>query len=209
METKSVEEKGNQYESVPVAKQREAVAWLNKQVFNTPTWLQYSPITEKVESPFLEPYINIVYPNDPVVSKAGVSILYNLLNGYRVSVILNTARRYGDKNTYTFAALLSDLKKGIWSELSTHLPIDPYRRGLQNAYIDILTGFIIPAVPVQTAYGTITPKPPLDRNAVVRVHLLALKNAINAAIPATTDGISKAHLQFMAEKINKAFDPRK
>ncbi|MDN5284257.1 MAG: hypothetical protein JWR38_531 [Mucilaginibacter sp.] len=208
METKSVEEKGTQYESVPVAKQREAVAWLNKQVFNTPTWLQYRPITEKVESPFLEPYINIMYPNDPAVSKAGVSVLFNLLNGYRVSVILNTARRYGDKNTYTFTALLSDLKKGIWSELSTHLPIDGYRRGLQNAYIDILTGFIIPPVPVQTAYGMITPKPPLDRNAVVRVHLLALKNAINAAVPAA-DGMSKAHLQYMAEKINKAFDPKK
>ena len=48
METpKMVEEKGPVYEIVPEAKQKEAVDFLNKQLFTTPSWLINQDIFEQ------------------------------------------------------------------------------------------------------------------------------------------------------------------
>ncbi len=42
------------------------------------------------------------------------------------------------KQTYTPIDLFTDLRTGIWSELSTGKTIDVYRRNLQRAYIERL-----------------------------------------------------------------------
>jgi hypothetical protein len=188
LESKNVEEKGNLFAPVPVIKQREAVAWLNKEVFKTPSWLLYTSITQKIENPY----------EDPKINRLGRNTLRSLLSESRMSILLKASNLYGDKNTYTCAAFLGDLKKGIWSELLTHKAIEPYRRGLQNDYIDILKNIMNPEANGEA-----------DLVIIVRQHMKALKMTINANISATADAGSKAHLAYMVEKINKAFDPKK
>src|SRR3546814_17561014 len=46
---------------------------------------------------------------------------------------------YPDEGRYTLSEFLSDLRKGIWSELKAGtVTIDPYRQGLQQAHVQFL-----------------------------------------------------------------------
>jgi hypothetical protein len=47
-----------------------------------------------------------------------------------------------------------------------------------------------------------------DVSSVARAQLNELKQQINAAIPATSDKMSKYHLQDLSFRITKALDPR-
>ncbi|MFC1225095.1 zinc-dependent metalloprotease [Pedobacter sp. BG31] len=197
MESKSVEEKGKLFLPVPVSKQKQAVSWLNEKIFKTPTWLQYKPITEKTESPYKQ----------TIVEKLGKQTLKKLLDESRMTTLIRASNQFGDKQSYTCTAFLEDLKKGIWSELLSHTPINPYRRELQSDYVNNLTKIINPA-PVDPAWEAYIVPPPTDLIIIVRQHLRALKKAINMNIAGTYDAKSKAHLQYMAEKIDRAFDPK-
>ena len=116
--------------------------------------------------------------------------------------------------------MMDDVRKGVWSELSTKKPIDPYRRNLQKAYAEKLIDLITPAPPVQIAVapgggrggGGFTPPPSIkntDVTSVVRGQLRTLQSEINAAIPGTSDRMSKYHLQDVSDRIKKALDPNK
>jgi hypothetical protein len=197
VEQKSVEQQGDLQRPVPAAKQKQAVAWLNQEVFNTPAWLQYRPVTDKAES----------FLTSSSVSKISIMVLGNVMSEVRMNSLIKTAERYGDKNTYTCADFLADMRNGIWAELKTHTAINPYRRALQNSYTNILTRIITPSeVKTQDTGGVAAQSVSSELLIVVRPHLTALKKCIVAAIPATTDAASKAHLQLMAEKLTKAFD---
>src|SRR5436190_4393606 len=100
----------------------------------------------------------------------------------------------GDK-AYSVTEMFSDLKKGIWSELTTKKKIDVYRRNLQKSYVNILGNIIAPPKTSETTivinFGG-TPRPQLstdksDIKSVVRAHLISLRNEIRAAVPGTTD----------------------
>jgi hypothetical protein len=194
LESKSVEEKGELYVPVPATKQRQAVAWLQEQVFKTPVWLQYHPVTVKAEDYFSNSAINVV----------GTKTLAAVINVFHMEGLLRAAELYGDKQVYTCAAFLSDMKRGIWSELITHTPIDAYRRELQDTYVNILTRIVAP----ESAGKTGSQQTASELLIVVKPHLAVLKSAITAAIPVTTDATSKAHLQLMEEKIKQALDPK-
>jgi hypothetical protein len=47
-----------------------------------------------------------------------------------------------------------------------------------------------------------------DVPSIVRAHLTTLRTEILAAIPGTTDKLSKYHLQDVAERIKRALDPK-
>ena len=47
-----------------------------------------------------------------------------------------------------------------------------------------------------------------DIPSIVRAHLTALRAEIVAAIPTTTDKLTKYHLQDVSERIKKALDPK-
>lgn len=202
--TKSIEEKGDPYTMVPKARQQEAVTFLNEQVFKTPTWLFNKDIAAKID------------PSLADVNKTGMSVIASLLSINRLSMLLINSRSFGNANTYTCKELLEDVRKSIWTELHTHRPIDNYRRDVQNVYLDNLIKIVTTPlsapmaelVEVQSTLPVTMPGIQSDLIALVRTHLLILNREINAAIPGTTDGVSKDHLRYAAEKINRAFDPK-
>ena len=132
---KSVEEEGNVYEITPKATQKEAMAWLQKQVFETPTWLMDKKVWDKLTGP----------TSDPVM-QAQQRILNNILATDRLARLDYSTNR--DERSYSLDEMLADLQKGIWSELATKKPIDMYRRGLQKTYVDKLIEIY------KTVYGT-------------------------------------------------------
>ena len=117
-------------------------------------------------------------------------------------------------DAYKITDLFSDLKKGIWTELSTKKPIEVYRRNLQKSYINILSNFLNPSTPGQTITTpgisiTISSGPDKsDIQSVVRAHLVSLKNEANVAATAISDPMSKYHLQDVSKRIDKALNPK-
>ena len=197
---KSIEQTGEDvYEPTPKAIQQEAVAFLNKQLFETPTWLLDKGILNKITNPV----------SGETVGNVQANVINGLFSVTRLNRMAVSGNRFADKDTYTIDDMMNDVKKGVWSELSTKKAIDGYRRSLQKAYVEALINLLnttpqaspnpfLPSVKTKTT----------DVTSVARAQLIALKTQINAAIPGTSDKMSKYHLQDVSERIRKALDPK-
>ncbi len=202
---KSVEQAGDIYEPTPRATQKEAVAFLHKQLFETPTWLIDRSVLNKISAPVA----------NERVQNTQTSVLNNLLDAQRLFKLSAAANRYGS-NTYTLDEMMDDVRKGIWSELATKKAIDPYRRNLQKAYTEKLIDLITPAAPAASAilvggrlFGPVSVNTKnTDVTSVTRGQLRTLQSEVNAAIGGTTDKMSRYHLQDVSDRIKKALDPK-
>jgi len=196
---KSIEESGDVYEPTPKALQQEAVAFLNKQLFETPTWLLDTSILNKITDPV----------SSELVGNIQSSVLNSLLSASRLNRLVTCSNRFGDKNTYSLEDMMDDVSRGIWSELASHKTIDGYRRNLQKAYVEALINIINPSAPSSGGFGgpQMNPKN-TDVASMARAQLTALKTKVDAAIPGTSDKSSKYHLQDVSFRIKKALDPK-
>jgi hypothetical protein len=114
-------------------------------------------------------------------------------------------------NSYTAFEMLTDLRKGIWSELTTKQAIDIYRRNLQKAFVDRLIRTITPETSSTGAASPITSSFARNSDAIsiAKAQLRTLQSEIRAAIPLVKDAVSKAHLQDVNDRITNALDPKK
>lgn len=199
------EQPGMIYEFVPEAKQKEAMQFLQEQLFKTPKWIVDNDIA--------------YYTGDNKLMVVG-----NLQSGTLNRLISNTTfnklfrfEAESPTTAYTASEMLNDLKKGIWSELTAKQPIDIYRRSLQKSYIESLKRIINPEpnpIPgVQLSFtGQITPTMnprTSDAISISKAHLRTLASEIRTALPLYKDPASKAHFQDVLDRINEALDPKK
>lgn len=198
----SVEQPGDVYEPTPKAVQRDAVRFLNAQLFETPKWLEDTAILNKISSPV---------GGDPV-APIQTGVLSSLLSATRLNDLLEMADRYGNTRTYTVEELLDDTRRGIWKELATHSAIDAYRRALQKTYVESLIALVSPPAPPSGGRGLLLFFGPNIKNtdlpSIAKAELSELRSRILAAIPLTTDRLSKYHLQDLADRIRLALDPK-
>lgn len=205
METpKMVEESGPVYEVVSKDKQREAVEFLQKNLFTTPAWLiNYDIFSRTGENPVA------------TIGDIQDRMLNRMLSTRNLTKLLDAEAAMG-KKAYQVTELLSDLKKGIWSEMAARKPIDIYRRNLQKSYVNTLSGIINPQVTGGSSGGgfTITIGPVVssdksDIKSVVRAHLQQIRTEAKAAAAAIPDEMSRYHLLDIAARIDNALDPKK
>ena len=198
---KMVEDEGAVYQFVSESKQKEAVDFLNKQLFATPSWLVNVDIYNRTGSTGLS-----------VIGSIQDNILSSLLTSRTLNKLVDAEAAQGS-NAYSVLELLNDLKKGIWTELPTRKPIDIYRRSLQKSYINMLGNLIkppssssvsLPGITISSSSGN----EKSDAISVVRAHLSSLKNEINAASAAIADPMTKYHLQDVSNRIAKALNPK-
>lgn len=201
---KMQEEAGMVVEFTPKTKQKEAMAFLQAQLFKTPTWL----VQEKINGlTGANPMTTILGIQNSVLSRLLSNSTFNKLFRYEAS---------GEKNVYSAAEMVTDLRKGIWSELATRKPIDIYRRNLQKAFVEQLIGNLTAETPSPTAassgrggfsfssnYSKTT-----DAISVAKAQLRILQSEIRAALPAYKDATSRAHLQDVNDRINDALDKK-
>jgi hypothetical protein len=203
---KSIEQTGDVYEPAPKATQKEAVTFLNTQLFETPNWLADKSILNKFSNPL---------SNDPVAA-IQTNILNSLLSGARLNRLALSSTRFGGGGTYQPDDLLTDVEKGVWGELASKKPIDSYRRNLQKVYADALINIINPppaainlqGLPPQFAALFNNNVKETDIPSIARAHLSALRSQIVAALPTITDKLSRYHLEDVAERIKRALDPK-
>lgn len=197
---KMVEQTGPVYELVPAAKQKEAVDFLNKNLFATPSWLLNKDIFSRTG-----------VAGTMVVAQVQDMVIGRLLSS-RVLGKLTDAEAISGNSAYKVTDLLGDMKKGIFTELTTAKPIDIYRRNLQKSYVSSLISLLTPGTTSMLAPGiTITSgglNDKADAKSVVRAALVSLRAELSAGAIRTTDQMSKYHLQDLADRINKALDPK-
>ncbi|MCO6163529.1 zinc-dependent metalloprotease [Flavobacterium sp. NRK F7] len=195
---KTYDMEGPQYEVVPSSIQNDAVTFLNENLFATPAWLLDQNILSKIN------------PESGVeaIKSLQNSTLSSLLSGDRLIRLIETSSL--SKENYSVDELMSDLRKGIFSELKTGKAIDVYRRNLQKLYINEL----IQALDVdgkQTARAlnrrTVNYNE-TDIPSIARGQLSELKREVKTALTITSDRLSKFHLQDALSKIDAALDPK-
>lgn len=196
METpKTVEQEGPVYEYVSREQQKEAMDWLNKYVFITPTWILDQKIFEKTGT-----------NGTTVVNRVQDAALSRLLSAGTVTKLLNAEAELGAK-AYTLGEMLTDLKKNVFTELSTRKSIDIYRRNLQKNMVErLLTMVKPPAAPTGSTGITISFGPTINKNSdaisYARGTLRAIQSEIRAALPSYTNTASRYHLQDLLDRIN-------
>ena len=177
---KSIEQPGPVYEAVPKERQKEALDFLNRNLFQKPSWLVEVPyifnITDRPDSYLYSLVDNVVSP----------SVLFDVAKLTR----LEQFSQYDSAN-YKPEEYLSDLTGMVFSELYKGKATDSYRRYLQRRFVSAA----IEAVNSRGAAGT-------DGRALILGTLTDLQK--KAAKAKSSDTATQAHWQDIAKTIEKA-----
>lgn len=197
----TIEQDKTVYVFTPRSKQKEAIRFLQDQLFTTPTWL----VDKKL-------YSLIGVSQLSTVSDLQNNALKRLLNPRTLNNLVDY-EMYAPAEAYTASAMLNDLKSGIWSELKTHQPIDIFRRNLQKLYVESLVNLVKPPKPVAIPQGSFRmtmKQPTIDDNdglSIVKGHMKSLMAEIRTALTVTKDAQSRLHLQDVLERLKNGLDP--
>lgn len=199
---KMQEEGGVVIEFTSKARQKEAMQFLQTQLFTTPTWLVQPKIADLTGANAMTTILGIQN-----------SVLGRLLSNNTFNKMFR-AEASGEKNIYTATEMVTDLRNGIWSELASHKAINIYRRNLQKAYVEQLVGNLKsdgPAITVSAGRGFVLPSDyskTTDAISIAKAQLRILQGEIRAALPAYKDGASRAHLLDVNDRITEVLDPK-
>lgn len=201
---KTYDMSGNQFEVVPKSIQKEAVSFLNANLFATPKWLMDATILSKIN------------PESGVEAIKAMQdgTLTSLFAGDRMVRLMETSAVSAEN--YSVDELMSDLKKGIFSELNGGTKIDIHRRNIQKLYVDKVIALLKPGTTITrsnsvgTSYSMNSRTVNLaqtDLPSVARGQLIGLKNEMKVA-SARMDRLSKFHLLDLVARIDSALNPK-
>jgi len=184
---KTVEQPGTLLQYADRQKQKEAILFLQKELFSTPQWLcneQLSAITG-----------GSGYSTILDIQK---DVLQQLINPAALRGLLYIQSQQ-PTIAYTPAQLLEDIETGIWSELPANMPVSLYRRNLQKAYAAQLLAL------ESNAYskGAASDLALTDILSLVKAHRLKLLKKITATIAKCKDEETKMHFTDLAERLQR------
>lgn len=195
---KAADQPGAVYTAVPKDIQKEAMQFIQDNLFTTQDWLIDKTIFDRIEFSGSVERVRAIQ----------VRSLNNIMSLGKMQR-LTEAHTY-DSDTYSLPNMMSDLRKGIWNELRTGQKIDTYRRNLQRAHIDRLgqmmtignqSGRSSSPYVKRTAVNTSQS----DIRAVVRAELKSLRSQLRASRGADT--LSRMHIADALERIDGILNP--
>ena len=203
---------GPRFTPLPKARQKEAVEFLSKNVFQTPTFFLDESILRRIEA---QGAINRIGGRQRGVLNSIVA------NDKLARMIEYESFAKNKASVYTVAELLGDVRNGVWGELSEgRVTTDVYRRNLQRAYLEIMETKLNPPAPAAAPAGAPAGPPgggggggggaaPSDVRALVRGELKELDAEIRNAIPKAADRMTRLHLEEMRIEIADILDPKR
>jgi hypothetical protein len=198
---KTADQEGPVYTHVSKEKQAEALDFLDKELFQIPSWLIDKAIFERIE------YSGSIER----IRKLQERTLKNLLSLGKMARLIENETLNGSE-AFKLTDLTSALRNSIWRELKNGQKIDTYRRNLQRAHIDRLT-YLITAENQSKRVGsdyvksTAVNTSQSDIRAVTRFELNELKRMIKRGLIRTADGMTRIHLQDIVERIEVVLNP--
>ncbi len=199
---KTYDQEGLVYTHVKKEHQKNCLLFLNEQLFSTPSWLidkeiigrtEYSGITERIRS-------------------IQVKTLDNILDLGRMMRMIENETLNGVE-AYTLINMMTDLRNGIWAELSSGKEIDTYRRNLQRAHVERLAELLNSKdvkVTSKSSYlkSTAVTVKESDIIPIVRGELNSIKRNAYTASLKTSNTVRKYHLQDISERIDAILNPK-
>lgn len=196
---KTVEQAGAIYSFTAKARQKEAMKWLQDNVFKTPTWV----IDQRITS------LTNLTPQNVIAGLQGRAL--SALFSANTATKLLRFEAEQPAEAYSLFEMMTDLRKGIFSELAVRKAVDVYRRRLQKDFTERLLSLVKPpASPAPQSVGGITislgasVSPTSDLLSVAKAQARTLLAEIKAAQPLVTDNATKMHLADLADRIERA-----
>ena len=196
---KTADQEGAVYIPVDKAKQKEAMQFIQDNLFDTPEWLIDTEIFNRIEFSGSVERVRAMQERT----------LKNIISLGKMQRLIE-AQTYNGDEAYALTDMMSDLRKGVWSELSSGKKIDTYRRNLQRAHIDRLAEMMtaenqsgrsrssyVKATAVNTSQS--------DIRAVVRAELKSLQSSLKNARGA--DEMSRIHIADAIERVDMILNP--
>ncbi|MCW3116610.1 MAG: zinc-dependent metalloprotease, partial [Chitinophagaceae bacterium] len=184
---KSQSDKGIVIEPAPIEKQKDAIAFFNSELFNTPYWILDQKITTLVSES----------PQPDFVQDLQVKALNKLLDIKKLNQLLASQHQFSTK-AFPLDEYISAIHKGIWKELKQGNPnMDSYRRNLQKAYIGSEQNILL---------STSADYTETDAFTMIKMDILQLQKEIALAIPRTKDKLTRFHLLDIQERIKKTLE---
>ena len=194
---KTSDQEGNVYTHVAKDHQKEAVKFLNEQLFETPTWMLDKSIFGKTE------FTGAIER----IRSMQTRILNSALSVDRMGRMIENETLNGN-DAYSVINLFSDLRQGVWSELYNGKSIDTYRRNLQKAHVERL-GYLLNDADDARGRGELgsVSANQSDIKSIARGELKRIqRDAKNASNSGNT--LRRYHLQDVVDRIDMILDPK-
>ncbi|MGQ0713073.1 MAG: zinc-dependent metalloprotease [Gemmatimonadaceae bacterium] len=205
---KMADQDGVRFTPLPRARQQEAVRFLNEHAFRTPTFFMDEQILRRIE----------VQGALTRIRNAQTRVLNRLLDDQRMDRMIEfEALSSNGRDVYSLADMLTHVRRGIWSELSSGAEIDAVRRNLQRAYLETVDAKLNPPERPSGQGGPGGPGGPgqqqprrsSDARALLRGELTALDAQIGAALPRVRDRVTRYHLLDARHEIRGILEPER
>ncbi|MFH4967278.1 zinc-dependent metalloprotease [Gaetbulibacter sp. M240] len=199
---KTYDQEGAVYTHVNKEKQKEAMAFLQTQLFETPDWLIDENIFNKIESA----------GHVERIREYQVRTLNNLLDFGRMAR-MSENETINRQNAYSLLNMMQELRSGVWSELNSGKSIDLYRRNLQRAYLERMSYLMTEEQrELSSRFRRYSTRTNVDVNqsdirAITRAELKTLERSIRAGLNRTSNTMTRIHLQDALERIDTILNP--
>jgi len=182
---------GHRYWLTPASKQREAVRFLNEAAFQTPQFFLDQEILRRLESRGGIERISAMQKR--ILERTVTPSIIGRLLEFEVTALRG-------EEVYRATDFLRDVRQGIWRELNaTRVSVEPMRRTLQIAYIDIAAD----AIGTKRNFTLYH-----DTQALWRGELRTLDQQIRGALARSPDTLTRLHLEAARVKIDRILNPR-
>mgnify|MGYP006072381237 CR=1 FL=1 len=173
------------YNSVSEKKQKEAMVWLQQNVFRTQDWLVNKSILSNIdESGYTNRMLNLQNKQ-----------LYSLLNASKLERMIDASIITPD--TYNVLEMLRDLRMGIFSEVNYIKNVDVFRRNLQKSMIAKM-GVLFNSKTIKNS----------DINSIIRGELQALNFHLTIAKDRRVNKMTKYHYRDCMANIKEILYPK-
>ncbi len=203
---KSGSQSGPVYVAMPKARQREAMRFINDNVFRAPSYLIQPQIAARIEAGGMI---------DRVVN-AQTRVLNTMLDDGRLNRLLEGEALATDKaDVYTLSSMLDEMRRGVWSEIYAAQPIDAFRRELQMEYLTAVERKLYPpeeSAQVQAQRRQFNVPRVLasdDAKSELRGTLVTLRNDLRRAQGRSSDRATTLHIAGAIKRIDDILDPKK
>jgi len=198
---KTTDQEGAVYTHVDKATQKEALKFVINELFKTPTWMLDENIFSKTEF------------SGSVERVRGLQArtLNNILDAGRMARMIENETTNSSK-AYSLISMMSDLRKGVWSEIYNGSSIDTYRRNLQRAHLDRLDYLLNTAKNQRGRNGGYYKISGININqsdlkSVSRGELKRLQRDVKTA-SRRGNTLTRYHLQDVIDRIDLILDPK-
>ena len=199
VDLKTADQDGAVFDGVPRDRQKRAMAWLAREAFTAPTWLNDPEILELI-GPSGASVANI--------SSLQRSVLNQLLSTSRMSSLAELEVTEPE-DAYPLAEFLDDARAAVWEDLARVNEIGPYRRALQRAYLERMEVLMTDAPAAPTPFVVTGPNiGTSDIRPLVREQLRTLRDDIVRRLNrGMANRVSEAHLMDVRVRIDAILEP--